>query len=217
VKIVVIGGNGLVGSKLVTRLRRLDHEVISTCPEPREDSLAGRRVRRALGGAAVVIDVSGLPAFEHAAEMNSFTASTRDLLAYEAAAGVTHHIVFSVVGAEPTFEGGHLRAKRIRERWIRLSGIPYTIVHATQFLEPIKGVAATATEGNVVRLVPVLIEPMGADAIANALSEIALGAAANGVVEIAGRKSTKRPLPLVRRHHPKPTSSSGRADVLAVL
>jgi uncharacterized protein YbjT (DUF2867 family) len=185
-KIVVIGGSGLIGSKLVTRLGEHGHEAVAASPDSGVDTLTGDGLAEALEGASVVVDVSNSPSFEDAAVLEFFETSTRNLLAAEAAAGVQHHVALSVVGTERLSESGYFCAKIAQEKLIRDSSIPYSIVHATQFFEFIKSMAAAATEGDTVRLAPVLIQPMAADDVAHAVGQVATGSRVNGIVEVAG-------------------------------
>jgi uncharacterized protein YbjT (DUF2867 family) len=185
-KIVVIGGTGLIGSKLVTRLDEGGHEAIAASPDSGVDTLTGDGLAHALKGATVVVDVSNSPSFEDAAVLEFFETSTRNLLAAEAAAGVGHHVALSVVGTERLSESGYFRAKIAQEQLIRHSSIPYSIVHATQFFEFIKSIAAAATDGNTVRLAPVLIQPIAADDVARAVAQVSVAPPANGIVEVAG-------------------------------
>ena len=185
-KLVIIGGTGLIGSKLVTRLREHGHEAVPASPDTGVNTLTGEGLAEALQGASVVVDVSNSPSFEDAAVMEFFTTSTRNLLMAARAAGVTHYLALSVVGTERLSESGYFRAKIAQEQLIKESSIPYSIVHATQFFEFIKNIAAAATEGNTVRLAPVLIRPMAADDVAKAVGKIAVGAPVNGIVEVAG-------------------------------
>ena len=185
-KIVVIGGTGLIGSRLVAKLHLQGHEAVAASPESGVNTLTGEGLAEALHGADVVVDVSNSPSFEDAAVMEFFKTSTGNLLAAEAAAGVGHHVALSVVGTERLTESGYFRAKIAQEQLIRGSSIPYSIVHATQFFEFVKSIAAAATEGDTVRLAPVLIQPMAADDVARAVEQVAVGAPVNGVVEVAG-------------------------------
>ena len=185
-KIVVIGGSGLIGSKLVNKLREHGYEAVAASPNSGVNTLTGEGLAEVLEGAAVVVDVSNSPSFEDAAVMEFFKTSTRNLLTYEAAAGVGHHVALSVVGTERLSESGYFRAKIAQEKLIKESSIPYSIVHATQFFEFVKSIADAATEGNSVRLAPVLIQPMAADDVASAVGKIAVGTPVNGTVEIAG-------------------------------
>jgi uncharacterized protein YbjT (DUF2867 family) len=185
-KLVIIGGTGLIGSKLVTKLREHGHEAVAASPDTGVNTLTGEGLAEVLQGASVVVDVSNSPSFEEAPVMNFFTTSTRNLLSYEAAAGVTHHVALSVVGTERLLDSGYFRAKMAQEKLIKESSIPYSVVRATQFFEFVKSIAAMSTDGNTVRLAPVLIQPMAADDVAKAVGRIAVGAPVNGTVEIAG-------------------------------
>jgi len=185
-KIVVIGGTGLIGSKLVTKLRAQGHDAVAAAPNTGVNTITGEGLAEALVGAAVVVDVSNSPSFEDAAVLAFFQTSTRNLLAAETKAGVRHHVVLSVVGTERLSESGYFRAKTAQEDLIKRSSIPYSIVHATQFFEFIKSIADAATDGNTVRLAPVLIQPMAADDVADAVARICLGPPVNGMVEVAG-------------------------------
>jgi uncharacterized protein YbjT (DUF2867 family) len=185
-KIVVIGGSGLIGSKLVAKLDAHGHEAVAASPDSGVNTLTGDGLADALDGATAVVDVSNSPSFEDAAVMEFFETSTRNLLAAEAAAGVGHHVALSVVGTERLSESGYFRAKIAQEQLIRNSSIPYSIVHATQFFEFVKSIAAGATDGNTVRLAPVLIQPIAADDVAGALGEDSVGSPVNGIVEVAG-------------------------------
>jgi uncharacterized protein YbjT (DUF2867 family) len=185
-KIVVIGGSGLIGSKLVTKLREHGHEAVAASPNSGVNTLTGEGLAEVLKGASVVVDVSNSPSFEDAAVMEFFKTSTRNLLTYEAAAGVGHHVALSVVGTERLSESGYFRAKIAQEKLIKESSIPYSIVHATQFFEFVKSIADAATDGNSVRLAPVLIQPMASDDVASAVGRVATGAPVNGTVEVAG-------------------------------
>lgn len=185
-KIVVIGGTGLIGSKLVEKLSALGHEALPAAPNTGVNTLTREGLAEAVSGASVVVDVSNSPSFEDAAVLEFFDTSTRNLLAAEAAAGVGHHVALSVVGTERLTEGGYFRAKLAQETLIRDSSIPYSIVHATQFFEFMESIAGSATDGKTVRLPPALIRPMAADDVASALCTVAVGAPLNGIVEIAG-------------------------------
>jgi uncharacterized protein YbjT (DUF2867 family) len=185
-KIVVIGGTGLIGSKLVNRLGAQGHDAIAASPDTGVDTLSGEGLDEALAGASVVVDVSNAPSWEDAAVMEFFKTSTGNLLAGEAAAGVGHHVALSVVGTERLTESGYFRAKLAQEQLIAGSSIPYSIVRATQFYEFVLRIAADATDGNAVRLPPALIQPMAADDVASGVGRVAVGAPVNGMVEIAG-------------------------------
>jgi uncharacterized protein YbjT (DUF2867 family) len=185
-KVVIIGGSGLIGSKLVTLLREHGHEAVPASPDSGVNTLTGEGLAQVLTGAAVVIDVSNSPSFEDAAVLSFFETSTGNLLAAEAAAGVSHHVALSVVGSDRAPDSGYLRAKIVQERLIRSSSIPYSIVRATQFFEFLKRIADDATEGNTVRIAPVLFQPIAAEDVAKAVGLVAVSAPVNGIVEIAG-------------------------------
>lgn len=185
-KIVVIGGTGLIGSKVVRKLNEQGHEAVPASPDSGVNTLTGEGLPEVLDDAAVVIDVSNSPSFEDIAVLNFFETSTRNLLAAEAVAGVGHHVALSVVGTGRLPESGYLRAKNAQENLIRKSSIPYSIVHATQFFEFIKGIADAATDGNIVRIPPVLFQPIAADDVATAVATVAAGSPVNDIVEVAG-------------------------------
>jgi uncharacterized protein YbjT (DUF2867 family) len=185
-KLVIIGGTGLIGSKLVTRLKEHGHEAVPASPDTGVNTLTGQGLAGALQGASVVVDVSNSPSFEEAAVMAFFTTSTRNLLNYAVQAGVKHYVALSVVGTERIPDSPYLRAKNAQEMLIKGGGLPYSIVHATQFFEFVKRIADEATSGTTVRLPPVLIQPMAADDVAEAVATIAEGAPVNGTVEVAG-------------------------------
>lgn len=185
-KIVVIGGTGLIGSKLVTRLRERGHETLAASPDSGVNTVTGQGLAAAVEGASVVTDVSNSPSFEDTAVLEFFETSTRNLLAAEAIAGVRHHLALSIVGAERLPDSGYLRAKVAQEKLTEDSPIPYSIVRATQFFEFIGRVADEATSGTTVRLAPVLIQPMAADDVASALADVTVGPPVNGIIEIAG-------------------------------
>jgi uncharacterized protein YbjT (DUF2867 family) len=185
-KIVVIGGSGLIGSQLVKRLNQLGHEVIAASPETGVNTITGEGLVEALNGAEVVVDVANSPSFEDQAVLEFFATSGKNLLVAEIAAGVKHHIALSVVGTDRLQESGYFHAKLVQEQLIARSGIPYTIVHSTQFFEFLNGIAAAATEGDIVRLSQAEIQPIASADVATAVAEIALGAPADGIVEIAG-------------------------------
>ncbi|MGP3991559.1 SDR family oxidoreductase [Streptomyces sp. 3N207] len=185
-KVVVIGGTGLIGSKVVAGLGEHGHEAVAAAPNTGVNTLTGEGLAEVLKGASVVVDVSNSPSFEDGAVMEFFRTSTANLLKAEAAAGVTHHVVLSVVGTERLQESGYLRAKQAQEDLVKDSGVPYSIVHATQFFEFMKGIADSATEGDTVRLAPVKIQPMLSDDVAAAVGRTAIGDPVGGVVEVAG-------------------------------
>jgi uncharacterized protein YbjT (DUF2867 family) len=185
-KIVVIGGSGLIGSKLVIKLREQGHEAIAASPNSGVNTVTGEGLAEALKGASVVVDVSNSPSWEDAAVLKFFETSTRNLLTYEAAAGVGHHVALSVVGTERLSESGYFRAKIAQEKLIKNSTIPYSIVHATQFFEFLKQLADISVDGGKVHLPPVLFQPMAADDVASEVGRIAVGPPVNGTVEIGG-------------------------------
>jgi uncharacterized protein YbjT (DUF2867 family)/nitrite reductase/ring-hydroxylating ferredoxin subunit len=185
-KIVVVGGSGLIGSKVVEMLRHDGHDVVAASRRSGVDIVSGEGLADALKGASVVVDVANAPSFEDAAVMKFFKTSTHNLLTAEAAAGVAHHVALSVVGTERLLHSGYLRAKFAQEKLIKESSIPYSIVQATQFFEFLHGIADAATHGNAVRLPPVLIQPIAADDVARAVATVATGAPLNGTREIGG-------------------------------
>lgn len=185
-RIVVIGGNGRIGSKLVARLREAGHEVVPASPSSGVNVLTGEGLSVAMAGTQVVVDVSNSPSFEDRAVMEFFQTSARNLAAAEAAAGVRHHVALSVVGTDRLLASGYFRAKMAQEELIRSSGIPFTIVRATQFFEFVEAIAQSATDGQTVRLPPALMQPIVSDDVAAALADVALGEPKNGIVEIAG-------------------------------
>jgi uncharacterized protein YbjT (DUF2867 family)/nitrite reductase/ring-hydroxylating ferredoxin subunit len=185
-KIVIVGGSGLIGSKLVTMFTRDGHEAVAASRRSGVDAVTGEGMAEAVRGAAVVIDVSNSPSFEDAAVMRFFKTSTHNLLTAEAAAGVRHHVALSVVGTGRLLRSGYLRAKFAQEKLIKESSIPYSIIQATQFFEFVTTIADAATHGNAVRVPPVLIQPIAADDVARAVAKIATGTPLNGTVEIGG-------------------------------
>jgi uncharacterized protein YbjT (DUF2867 family) len=185
-KLVVIGGSGLIGSKLVTRLRDHGHEAVPASPNTGVDTLTGEGLADAVRGADVVVDVSNSPSFEDRAVLEFFETSTRNLLDAEAAAGVGHHVALSVVGNDRLPDSGYLRAKAAQEKLIAGSSIPYSIVRATQFFEFVGRIADEATDGDTVRLPPVLFQPMAADDVAAAVGRVAVAEPLDGIVEVAG-------------------------------
>src|SRR4030081_2078855 len=184
-KIVVIGGTGLIGSKTVAILRQGGHEVLAASPNSGVNTITGEGLKEALAGAEVVIDLANSPSFEDKAVLEFFQTSGRNLGAAEAAAGVQHHVALSIVGIDRS-DNGYFRAKVAQEKLIKASGIPYTIVRSTQFLEFLGGIAASAADGNIVRLSPGLFQPIAADDVAVFVADVALAAPRNGIVEIAG-------------------------------
>jgi uncharacterized protein YbjT (DUF2867 family) len=186
-KIVVIGGSGLIGSKLVRKLLEHGHQAVPASPSSGVNTLTGEGLAEVLDSAAVVVDVSNSSSFEDAAVLNFFETSTSNLLDAEAAAGVDHHVALSIVGTERLSEGGYFRAKIAQENLIKRSSIQYSIVRATQFFEfELKRIADDATDGNTVRVAPVLIQPMAAEDVASAVGKISVGSPVNGIVEVAG-------------------------------
>jgi uncharacterized protein YbjT (DUF2867 family) len=185
-KIVVIGGTGLIGSKLVADLRQLGHEAVAASPSSGVNTVTGEGVREALTGTSVVVDVSNSPSFDDKPVMEFFEKSTRNLLAAAAAAGVKHYVALSVVGTERLLASGYFRAKLAQENLIKAGPVPYTIVRATQFFEFVKTLAQAATANSVVRVAPVKMQPMISDDVAALLAKFTLAAPANGTVEIAG-------------------------------
>ncbi|CCH17137.1 SDR family oxidoreductase [Micromonospora lupini] len=185
-KIVVVGGSGLIGSKVVHNLGEQGHEAVAASPKTGVNTLTGDGVAEVLDGADVVVDVSNSPSFEDAAVREFFETSTRTLLAAAATAGVGHHVVLSIVGSDRLPDSGYMRAKVAQEKLVAASGLPYSVVHATQFFEFVQGIVDAATDGDTVRLAPVFIQPMAADDVATEVTAVAVGAPVNGVVEIAG-------------------------------
>src|SRR5882672_3543045 len=185
-KIVVIGGSGLIGSRLVKKLVEQGREAVPASPNSGVNTLTGEGLAEVLKGAQVVVDVSNSPSFEDVAVMNFFQTSTRNLLSYEAAAGVGHHVALSIVGSDSLPDSGYMRAKVVQEKLIKESSIPYSIVRATQFFEFVMRIADSFTEGNTVRVPPVGFQPMAADDVASAVGRVAMGSPLNGTVEIGG-------------------------------
>jgi uncharacterized protein YbjT (DUF2867 family) len=197
-KIVVIGGSGLIGKKVVAILRQRDHEAVAASPSSGVNAVTGEGLAQALAGAQVVVDVSNAPSWEDAAVLAFFEASGRNLAAAEAAAGVRHHVALSVVGTDRLLVSGYFRAKMAQEKLIKASPIPYTIVRATQFFEFVGSIAQLATEGQTVRLPPVLMQPIAAEDVAAGMADAALAEPMNGIVELAGPESIRQD-DLVRR------------------
>jgi uncharacterized protein YbjT (DUF2867 family) len=185
-KIVVIGGTGLIGSKLVTLLRTRGHEVLAASPATGVNTLTGEGLEAAMRGTQVVVDVANSPSFEDKAVLDFFQTSGRNLFAAETAAGVEHHVALSVVGTDRLPDNGYFRGKNAQERLIRASGIPFTIVRSTQFFEFLGGIAQSGTEGRTVRVSPAFVQPIASDDVALALADYAQREPVNGVVEIAG-------------------------------
>jgi uncharacterized protein YbjT (DUF2867 family) len=184
-KIVVIGGTGLIGSKTVPILRQGGHEVLAASPSSGVNSITGEGLKEAMAGAQVVIDLTNSPSFEDRAVLEFFETSGRNLVPAEAAAGVRHHVALSIVAIDRT-DNGYFRAKVAQEKLIETSGIPYTIIRATQFMEFLRGIADSSADGNIVRLPPCLFQPIAADDIAPIVAEVALAPPRNGIIEIAG-------------------------------
>jgi uncharacterized protein YbjT (DUF2867 family) len=185
-KIVVIGGSGLIGSKVVEKLKHKDHEVLAASPNTGVNTLTGAGLKEAIAGAQVVIDLANSPSFEDKAVLRFFETSGRNLLAAEAIAAVRHHVALSIVGTDRTPDNGYFRAKVAQEELIKASGIPYTIIRSTQFLEFLGGIADSSADGSIVRLSPGLFQPIAADDVAAIVADVALVAPRNGIVEIAG-------------------------------
>jgi uncharacterized protein YbjT (DUF2867 family) len=185
-KIVVIGGTGLIGSKVVSKLKERGYDAVAASPNSGVNTLTGEGLAEVLEGAWVVVDVSNSPSFDDAAVMEFFETSTRNLLKYEAAAGVSHHVALSVVGCDRLPNSGYLSAKVAQEKLIKESSIPYSIVRATQFFEFLQRIADSATEGNTVRLPSVGFQPMAADDVAKVVGKTAVGSPLNGTIEVGG-------------------------------
>src|SRR5262249_5309660 len=185
-KIVVIGGSGLIGTKVVNNLRQRGHEVVAGSPSTGVNTITGEGLTDTLAGAQVVVDLANAPVWEDKAVLEFFETSGRNLLAAEAAADVRHHVAVSIVGTDRMPDNGYFRAKVAQEKLIEKSGIPYTIIRSTQFLEFIKGIADSSADGNKVRIPPGLFQPIAADDVAAIVAEVALAAPRNGIVEIAG-------------------------------
>ncbi|MGY8661374.1 SDR family oxidoreductase [Bradyrhizobium sp. UFLA05-109] len=184
-KIVVIGGTGLIGSKTVAILRRGGHEVVAASPQSGVNTITGEGLKQAMAGTQVVIDLANSPSFEDKAVLDFFETSGRNLLAAEVAANVRHHVALSIVATDRT-DNGYFRAKVAQEKLIKSSGVPYTIVRATQFLEFLRGIADSSSDGNKVRLPPILFQPIAADDVAANVADVALAPPRSGIVEIAG-------------------------------
>jgi uncharacterized protein YbjT (DUF2867 family) len=185
-KIVVIGGTGLIGSKTVANLRKDGHEVVAASPNSGVNTITCEGLNEALAGAQVVIDLANSPSFEDKAVLEFFETSGRNLLAAETAAGVRHHVALSIVGTDRMPDNGYFRAKVAQEKLIKASGIPYTIIRSTQFLEFLGAIAASGTEGNLIRISPGLFQPIAADDVAAIVADVAIETPRNGIVEIAG-------------------------------
>jgi uncharacterized protein YbjT (DUF2867 family) len=190
-KIVVIGGTGLIGSKLVATLRRRGHEVLAASPDSGVNTVTGDGLTEALAGAQVVVDLANSPSFEDAAVLRFFETAGHNLLAAEAAAGVRHHLALSIVGSDRLPDSGYLRAKVAQERIIKASGIPYTILRSTQFFEFMGRVADSFSDGKTLRVPPALVQPIFSDDVVAALADLTLGAPVNGIVEVAGPEKVR--------------------------
>ena len=185
-KIVVVGGTGLIGKKVVARLAAQGHDVLAASPGTGVNALTGEGLAQALAGAQVVVDVANSPSFEDQAVLNFFETSGRNLAAAEKQAGVAHHVALSVVGTDKLAQSGYFRAKIAQEALIRQAGIPYTIVRSTQFLEFLGGIAQSAGKADTIHLTPALIQPISSDDVADAVADAALAAPVNGMIDIAG-------------------------------
>jgi uncharacterized protein YbjT (DUF2867 family) len=185
-KIVVIGGTGLIGSKTVSILRQAGHDVLAASPKNGINSITGEGLKEAMAGADVVVDLANSPSFENKAVLEFFETSGRNLLAAEAAAGVKHHVALSIVGTDRTPENGYFLAKVAQEKLITASGIPYTIVRATQFLEFLGVIAESSVDGKVIRISPGAFQPIAADDVASLVADAAVAPPNNGIVDIAG-------------------------------
>jgi uncharacterized protein YbjT (DUF2867 family) len=185
-KIVVIGGTGRIGSKVVARLRGAGHDVLPAAPNTGVNTVTGEGLEAALEGAHVVIDLANSPSFEPSAVMSFFTAHEKNLLAAEARAGARHHVALSIVGDDRSPDNGYFRAKVAQEDLIKASGIPYTIIRSTQFMEFLRGIADSGTDGNIIRISPGLFQPIAADDVAAIVADVGLAAPRNGIIEIAG-------------------------------
>ena len=210
-KIVIIGGSGLIGKKLAGKLRDRGHEVLQASPSTGVNALTGEGLTAALAGAAVVVDVSNSPSFEDGAVLEFFETSTRNLLAEEAVAGVAHHVALSIVGADLLDDSGYMRAKVAQEKLIQSSKVPYTIVRATQFFEFLGGIADYGTVDGTVRLPEARMQPIAADDVAEALVVVAIDKPSNGIVEIAGPE----PMPMYEAVRRRLVAQSDPRKVIA--
>ena len=210
-RIVVIGGSGRIGAKLVNALRHQGHEVVAASPNSGVNTITGEGLDEALAGAQVVIDVANSPSLEDKAALGFFETSGRNLLAAEMAAGVGHHVALSVVGTDRLQESGYFRAKKAQEDLIKSSGIPHTILRSTQFFEFISGIIKAGIDGDVIRLSPALVQPVASDDVAAALADLAVGPPVNGTVEIAGPE----PFPLDELAQEVLATSGDRRQVIA--
>ena len=210
-KIVVIGGSGLIGSNVVNRLRQGGHEVVAASPKSGVNTVTGEGLAEALAGAQVVVDVANSPSFEASAALAFFETSGRNLLAAEKAAGVKHHVALSVVGTERLLESDYFPAKLAQEKLIKGSGIPYTILRATQFFEFVGAIVQSGTDGDAIRLSPALIQPIASDDVAAALADLAVAPPLNGTVEVAGPE----PLPIDKLARQFLTAKGDSREVIA--
>src|SRR5499427_8650348 len=185
-KIVIIGGTGLIGSKTIPILRQGGHEAVAAAPNTGVNTITGEGLKEVMVGTQVVVDLANSPSFEDKAVLEFFQTAGRNLLAAEATAGITHHVALSIVGTDRTPDNGYFRAKVAQEKLIEASGIPYTIIRSTQFMQFLGGIATSSAEGSIVRLSPVLFQPIAADDVAAIVADVALAAPRNGIVEIAG-------------------------------
>jgi uncharacterized protein YbjT (DUF2867 family) len=220
-KLVIIGGTGLIGSKVVSLLRQGGYDVVAASPNSGVNTLTGEGLPEVCREANVVVDLSNSPSFEDGAVMTFFETSTQNLLAAEAAAGVTHHVALSVVGTDRLPDSGYMRAKMVQEKLIQASGIPYSIVHATQFFEFIDRIASGATDGTTVRVPPVLLQPMAADDVARAVAQVAVGTPLNGTLEVAGPEEIRFDTLIRRRldarHDPRTVVADPQARYFGAL
>src|SRR5437867_5591891 len=200
-KVVVIGGTGLIGSKTVAILRQGGHEVVAASPKTGVNSITGEGLKEAMAGTQVVIDLANSPSWEDKAVLEFFEISGRNLLAAEAVAGVRHHVALSIVGTDRTPDNGYFRAKVAQEKLIEKSSTPYTIIRATQFMEFLGGIAASSADGSIVRLSPGLFQPIASDDVAAIVADVALAAPRSGIVEIAGPE--RAPLSEIVARYPK--------------
>lgn len=210
-KIVVIGGTGLIGSKLVNKLRQLGHDVVAASPESGVNTITGEGLSKVLTGAEVVVDVANSPSFEDSAVLDFFETSGRNLLAAEAAAGVGHHVALSIVGADRAPDSGYLRAKVAQERLIKEASIPYTILRSTQFFEFMDRIGRSGFDGDSIRVSPALLQPIVSDDVVAVLADIATGTPANGTIEVAGPEK----LPLSELVRQAVSASPDRREVVA--
>jgi uncharacterized protein YbjT (DUF2867 family) len=210
-KCVVIGGSGLIGAKLVSRLRMSGHEVVAASPSSGVNTITGEGLAEALAGAQVVVDVANSPSFEDQEVLRFFETSGRNLLAAEAKSGVSHHLALSIVGTARLQDNGYFGAKRAQERLIESSGIPYTILQSTQFFEFVGSIIQSGTDGDLVRLSPALVQPIASDDVVATLADLAVEPPANGTIEIAGPE----PIPMDKLAQKFLAAKSDRRQVIA--